>query len=172
MKTRPMDGVTLIELVVSLSVLAILLGIAAPAFSNLIDREQANSGSKDLFRALQYARGQAIQRGQTISICGGATACATQGDWRQLLIFHDTDGDGTLGEGDEVLRSMSLPKGYHWNWRNFRSQSHMTFLPTGFTHSLNGTFTLCKEGKALSRIVVNAAGRSRIESTGDSARCL
>ena len=80
----------------------------------------------------------------------------------QLLIFDDLDANGTIGEGDLTLRTTAVTAGHSWKWRNFRQQRHMTFKPDGTTHSLNGTFILCRQEMPVRKIVINITGRTRL----------
>lgn len=72
-------GFSLLELMVTLAVAAILLVIAVPSFRDLMHRSQVSSASNELLASLAYARNEAINRGQIVSMCpsaNGAAACA------------------------------------------------------------------------------------------------
>lgn len=72
-------GFSLLELMVTLAVAAILLVIAVPSFRDLMRRSQVSSASNELLASLAYARTEAITRGQLVSMCpsaNGATTCA------------------------------------------------------------------------------------------------
>ncbi|MEN3979734.1 GspH/FimT family pseudopilin [Acinetobacter sp. CWB-B33] len=53
-------GFTLIELIVTLSVLAIISMMAAPSFSDLLAKQKLNSATSDLIDTLTLARNQAV----------------------------------------------------------------------------------------------------------------
>lgn len=64
---------------VTIVVAAILLAIAVPSFRDVIHRNQVSSASNSLLASLAYARTEAINRGQLVSMCpsaNGAAACA------------------------------------------------------------------------------------------------
>ena len=72
-------GFSLLELMITLAVAAILLVIAVPSFRDLMHRSQVSSASNELLASLSYARTEAINRGQLVSMCpsaNGAAACA------------------------------------------------------------------------------------------------
>ncbi|WP_158885512.1 GspH/FimT family pseudopilin [Rhodanobacter sp. L36] len=66
---RPSRGFTLIELLVTLVVAAILVSIALPSFRDLMRRSRVSSASNTLTGNLAYARTEAIDRGQLVSMC-------------------------------------------------------------------------------------------------------
>jgi|TARA_B100000315_G_scaffold191339_1_gene181554 type IV fimbrial biogenesis protein FimT len=63
-----MRGVTLIELLVTLGVAAVLLGLAAPAFNQFVIQRQLTVAINDLVIAINYARSEAAHIGSTVSV--------------------------------------------------------------------------------------------------------
>ena len=73
-------GFSLLELMITITVMAILLAIAVPSFRDVIHRNQVSSASNAMLASLNYARSEAITRGQLVSICpGDQTAGCTSG---------------------------------------------------------------------------------------------
>lgn len=77
---RRSRGVTLVELIITLAVLAILMTIAAPGFRDLWRRHQVNGASDALWADLTYARYEAVQRASFVSLCPSSTGEACSGD--------------------------------------------------------------------------------------------
>lgn len=73
-----LKGFSLLELMITLSVAAILVVIAVPSFTGLIRRSQVSSASNELLASLSYARTEAVNRGQLVSICPSTnyTSCS------------------------------------------------------------------------------------------------
>ncbi|MBD8898103.1 GspH/FimT family pseudopilin [Rhodanobacter sp. DHG33] len=75
------QGFTLIELMVTLVILAVLTMIALPSFRDTIRRSQVSASSNALLADISYARSEAIDRGQVVTMCPSTTgsACTTSG---------------------------------------------------------------------------------------------
>jgi type IV fimbrial biogenesis protein FimT len=74
---KNMLGFTLIELMVTLAILAVLLGAAAPSFSALISSQEMRSASSSLQSALVKTRSEALKRNANVTL-----APASLADWK------------------------------------------------------------------------------------------
>lgn len=61
-------GFTIVEMMVTLSILAIVLFIAVPSFSSFLNGSAMNANQNALISAFKYARSEAIKRGNTVTI--------------------------------------------------------------------------------------------------------
>lgn len=162
------DGFSLIELMVTLAIAAILLTLAAPSFSQLINNNRIVSESGSLAQDLAVARSEAVTRATTVTVCpstSGAGCTATAWELGRI-VFADVDGDGTVDAGsDTVLRVTGpLAAGSILNAAGYTALAPLRYLPAG-NASAAGSFTLCRSGY-LGRIVsVNTAGRTNTVAT-------
>lgn len=87
------NGFTLLELIVSLAVAAILLGIAIPSYRSVVQRNSVTAQVNDLVGDLNYARSEAVTRGQTVFVCssGDHLHCADTGNWSQGWVIYAAD---------------------------------------------------------------------------------
>lgn len=105
-------GFTIIELLVTMAVLAIVAVIGFPALGNIMTNNRLAGEINDLVATMHYARSEAITRGVSVVVCKSAdgAACTAAGDWSQgWIIFTDTDNNQAVnaGAGDVVIRAIA-----------------------------------------------------------------
>ncbi|GGL96606.1 GspH/FimT family pseudopilin [Pseudomonas asuensis] len=93
---RSARGFTLIELMVTVAVLAIVLTIAVPSFNNLIQSSRARALVSELNGALQIARSEALKRRKNVIVCprnDTGTDCDSGADWSSGWLVRQVSGD-------------------------------------------------------------------------------
>lgn len=109
---RPrVDGFTLIEVMVVVSILGVLIALAAPNFRDVIDRYRVRQTIEDLKATLYLARTEAIKRGGHVTIAQAAGAnCTTAQEWScGWIVFEDLNENGTQNAGDTLLQKSPTP---------------------------------------------------------------
>lgn len=106
-----MQGLTLIELLVTLAAAIIVVAIGIPMFQTMASNNRAVSQANGVVLALNMARSEAVKRGARVTVCAVADAaaanpvCDNSTDWANgWLVFVDDDGDGTTDAGEQRLR--------------------------------------------------------------------
>ena len=69
-------GVTLIELMITISVLALLITLALPSYRNWIQNTQIRTAGEAIHSGMQLARAEAVRRNTTVQLVMGAST-----DW-------------------------------------------------------------------------------------------
>src|SRR5690606_12240702 len=103
---RAAPGFTLVELMVTLAVAAILVTMAVPGFTSLINSNRLGSTANQLVAAVQSARIEAVRRNARVVMCRSVVgaSCAGAGDeWPAWIVFVDTGADGNLDAGGTVV---------------------------------------------------------------------
>lgn len=105
------SGFTLLELMITVSVAAILLAVGIPGLQEFVRNNRRAAEINNLISTLQIARSEAVARNQRIGVCpstdpASATAsCSGNTTWETgWIVFIDTDDDGIRDAGENVLR--------------------------------------------------------------------
>jgi type IV fimbrial biogenesis protein FimT len=166
------SGATLMELLVVLSIAAILVSTAIPGFSALIRSTRLSGATNDFIASLHLARSEAIKRNARTVLCPSATgaACAASGGWHQgWLMFHDANNNAVLDAGEAViLARQALPAGFSLTG-NTSVSKYISFVSTGAAKLVNGgfqagTLTLCNESETAEmarQVILSSTGRPR-----------
>lgn len=84
------SGFTLVEMMVVLSIVAILMAFAVPSMVEMTQRSDLKRASGALFEALNTARTEAIKRGSDVSLCASSDGRHCDGDWQSWIVFPGT----------------------------------------------------------------------------------
>lgn len=105
MSVRRSKGFTLVELMVTIVVVAVLAAIAFPSFQTTIRTSRATSGHNELIGLLNLARSDAIRNNRGGGVCGTSDGTTCDGNWSSgMMAFSDTSGGGDFNSGEPVLR--------------------------------------------------------------------
>jgi type IV fimbrial biogenesis protein FimT len=168
---RRIRGITLIETLFTLALVATLLAIAVPAFGTLIARNESDVSRGAFVTALETARLFAITRSRHVVVCPSADQqyCGRTTEWQHgWIVFIDADHDGARDDGEDLLSvAQAEPAGVAIV--SSAGRRRVDFHPDGGSPGSNATFTICDTNGAASAqaIVVNNAGRTR---TGEATK--
>jgi type IV fimbrial biogenesis protein FimT len=165
---------TLIELLTTIAVVAILSAAAAPSFSNLRFDAERTTAVNSFLHALFLARSESIKRGTVVTLCKSPNGeqCANEGSWSEgWMVFVNSDRDDLpqRDPGEHVIV-------VHEGWRRGTISSNRpaySFRP--FRQSVvNGTIVFCDpRGSEHARaIVISHTGRARVTRRDSSNRPL
>ena len=166
-------GMTIAELMTTLTIAAVLAGTAAPGMARLIARSQADVAIEQMRGAVQFARQMAVVRRTTVTLCPGAgVTCGSRDSWHEgAMVFLDNNANSRRDAGEELMQRLApLPTGYRLRWRSFRNRNSLSMKATGLTDWQNGSMLLCppdgdaRHGRLL---VISAQGRVRLARDGD-----
>jgi type IV fimbrial biogenesis protein FimT len=169
------SGFTLIELMVTIVIAAILFGVAIPSFSSTITYSRLTSSANDLVLALNFARSEAVKRGQQVVV--RKAGANWENGWQ---VFVDIDRStsakqNVLDVGTDIeLKVFSALPGSYTLRGNTNFVDFIRYQPNGSSNNL-GSFVLCDnsdrnnipEANTAKLVTVNFAGRIHIGFDAD-----
>ena len=160
-------GFSLIEMLTTMSILAILLAIASPGLASLTSANSLSSAQGELAAAMMLARGEALKRGASVGLAATSPLRGAEfnGGW---TVFVDANGNGQFDAGETIVR---VQPAFRSDMRVTTSggETLLAFNGRGFlTPSAMVTFTVCSSLATKSyQIRVEPVGLTDVlESTG------
>lgn len=165
-------GFTLVELMTTLAVAAVILTLAVPSFSTIIKDNRQVTQANDLITTLVYARSEAINRGSRITVCksNDAATCAASGGWEQgWIAFVDANSDANVNAGEEILRVHSALSVSTTLKGDANLGNYISYVSRGNTRLISGAIQSgvmveCDDrgfGSKAQAISINATGRAK-----------
>ncbi|WP_081602046.1 MULTISPECIES: GspH/FimT family pseudopilin [unclassified Thioalkalivibrio] len=132
--TRP-HGFTLVELMITIAVAAILMAIAVPSFMNLRISNGLTTQANELITAVSIARSEAIKRNRSVRFCRTTSSTATQcagnsGAWTDWAVLTNTTAGGT----DVIRRGTVSDFGGRFTTTSDLSSDEMLIRGDGLTY--------------------------------------
>ena len=180
------EGVTLIELMVTLAVVGLLLAVGVPAVRDLIATSRMSTAVNDLVSSLHLARSEALKTSDRVSVCASTNWDSLAPDCNGLdladgwIVFVDSIGQNDSVDPGEVVLLTHEPL---TEAIDLTAPAIISFSAAGFLDNpLPGEvdFLLCDDrvdhdtggGIAAGRWVqVSPTGRPRIFSKVDQVIC-
>lgn len=157
------NGFTLYELLLSLTLVAIVVGLALPSFDKTIANGRLRAEVDALFHAIHLARQESVIRRQVVSICPSldGSSCTASLDWSAgWIMFNNIDRDEppVRDPGETILQVHRV------------HAVQLTANRRGFTlrstelRATNGTIVVCDPASRVTprALVVSYTGRPRV----------
>lgn len=162
---RHAAGLSLIELLCVIAILAVLAGTALPAFGRLAEATRTRGARQTMMVSLNEARMLAVARQAHVVVCPSRDlrTCSAETHWEHgWIVFVDRDRDGSLGDADQLLSvAQAQPDGIAI--LSSAGRRSVGYRPDGSASGTNLTLTFCdRRGPAhASTLVVSNPGRIR-----------
>lgn len=162
-------GFSLIEMLTTMSILAILLVIASPGLASLTSANALSAAQSELASAMVLARGEALKRSTQVGLAATAPVVGAEfsGGW---TIFVDANGNGLYDVGEVIVRQQPA---FHGDVKVATTSGATTILFNGrgfLAPSAMVTFNLCSNEASKSyQLRVEPVGLADVaETTGCS----
>lgn len=149
------QGFTLIELMVTIMVMAIILMVAVPSFNEATLGSKLGSLANNFVASVQLARSEAIKRNAAVTLCASSDGSTCTGAWKDGWIVR---------EGTTVIYTQApLPRGFLLSESG--GATSLVFQPTG-VGATSARLTLCRAtptvGSQKRTIDVSLTGRPSV----------
>ncbi len=166
---KEQKGFTLIELIVTIAIAGILIGVGIPSLRDMIINNRVTAYTNDFVSALYLARSEAIKRGKRVALCKSTdyASCAGGGGWEQgWVVFEDENNDGVFAPAEVIQIHEPLASGVTLTGIG-TTAIYISFLSDGSTQTLGGLpvagqLTVTKSGKTRT---INLSRIGRIQVT-------
>lgn len=168
-------GYSLLELLVTLALVVVLLGLGVPGLRELALDARRTADVNAFVSAIHLARSESFKQSRAVVLCHTADGVACAGARQPYdlgwMVFVDTDDDNPPRRDEHealLLHHVPVIEG------SIRSnRAHYVFLPY-YRRSTNGTVVFCDiRGPAAARaVIVSYTGRPRVADTTAAGRPL
>ena len=138
-------GFTLIELMITIALAAIILSLAGPGFQELVRRNQVRAITDDFYTVFNTARSEAVKRNSQVVLCASSAGVSCDGaTWDSgWLMFIDDDGNGDVNGAEPIVQvGSALPANYTLR-AGAPYSTAITLNPDGSVNGISGTFRIC-----------------------------
>ncbi len=153
---KQQSGFTLVELMITLAILAILLGLAMPAVNDFAIKQRVSSQANEMMLSLAFARSEAVKLSQDVRVI---PRTGTASGWSDGWCVGPANIGNDCNHAD-VIRVFTGTTGVSITSSNISNPPVLTF-------SRNGT--------TAANQAVNAAlnvTSPKLKPAGDTARCI
>ena len=159
-------GFTLVELMVTIAVAAILLTVGVPSLKSLYDAYRGSSEISRIQQTLAFAKNQAVSYGAPVTVCPISSGTSCGNDWgagMQVIITSNASGS-------PVVKKLKVVDGFNSN--DSITGAEVEFRPDGLTNNQSqATFIYCPNGHTDDSRSVTVSVSGMIRYGDDNLSC-
>lgn len=157
------QGFTIIELMITVALVAIIAGLGIPSFRDVIAKNRIISSINEFHQGVRLARAEAVKRSDDVVFCASSNQTSCTGGWGSgWLIYQDADGDSVVDSNEIIRVGEPVYSGYTLSYSG--TGTSLTFTGRGLLSTSGGTFKLCgsdKDAKRARGIILLTTGATR-----------
>jgi type IV fimbrial biogenesis protein FimT len=136
---RSARGFTLMELMVTVALAAVLMGLGVPAFREFTQNGRLTGAANEMLMTIIATRNEAVRRQTTVSFCpsadpGSDAATCDDDATAGYISFIDTNANCDVDVGEEVVANFTI----HSEVKSDVNATCVSFAPTGFRRVVGG----------------------------------
>jgi len=171
----PQAGMTVIEVFIVFSVVAVIFLLAIPRVSSLVQDQYIKNAGSNLFEGLSLAKHEAAKRHSTVRMCPSSDglSCRGDGDWNKgWLVFTDGNANG-VPEDIERIKAFAAPSHKVRIHASGALEDTANFTVAGLSRNLGydtGSFKVCHAdfGTSHRKVTVDQDGWAEITKIDSS----
>lgn len=162
---------TLIELIITIAVLAILTSIAIPSYHHYMEYQEYNGLLSMIRSHINLSKNYAVLYHNQVTICSSSDfrSCENNQWDKAMLIFSDQNHNKKLDADEQLYTVMITNLKYgSLKWKGFGDPNSISFMgDTGLPRGSQGSFYYCSFNtpKNSTRFILSPMGHLRTEST-------
>ena len=173
------NGFTLIELMTTLGIAAILVTMAVPSMKSFTLNSRQTAGVNELVSGMHLARNTAITMNTRVTMCTSENgqSCQSVGWDKGWIAFIDKNSDQNVDADEAIIRSagsvegLTINSGLYSDYLMYRPNGRVMRASVGEN---SGSFTSCdhRGSEHAKAIFLDLSGRPRVSDSYSSGMAL
>ena len=154
---------TLTETLITLAIASIVMSAGIPAYSAMLERNEAHNDMRQLYRLFADAHAYAVLHSKYVTLCPLDHSGNCHNDWMaEISVFEDHNDDRELDANERILLIVDAVDRPQVT-RTYGSRRAVTFSPMGDSLGFNGTLRYCFHGRNEHNggVIIHGTGRIR-----------
>jgi len=166
----PENGLTLIELLITLALASIILIVGIPSFQRFSAGNIQSAEINNLVRHINLARSEAVKSGHNHVLCPSRdlATCLDDTGWdRGFILFRDRNKNDIREEDEPLLRASRPTTEVDIVMQSTQGRKQIVFRPDGRSAGSNLTLTFCGPKWEIppKAVILRNSGHARVSKT-------